>query len=80
MFNFFNNIKLKNTKIVIKYVSFIIINYHIYILINLIISLIKKYNIYLYRPIYFSKNSNNHPVDDTWLRKHKQLSNTSGLI
>ena len=30
----------------------------------------KKYIIYLYRTTYFSKDSKNHPSDDTWLRKH----------
>ena len=40
------------------------------LLINLIVSLIKKYNIYLYGPTYFSKNSKNHSSNDTWLRKH----------
>ena len=30
----------------------------------------KKYNIYLYGPTYFSKDSKNQPSDDTWLRKH----------
>ena len=31
----------------------------------------KKYNTYLYGPIYFLKNFKNHFNDDTWLRKRK---------